>query len=158
MRIAGDPDLFSYVDDSAADVEMVVGDGRLRLAERPAGSFDLVILDAFSSDSIPVHLLTEEAMRMYAERLTGDGVLMVHISNRVFDLEPVVASAADRLGWHAAIGRGTGGTEGVPSAWVALSPDADTIDELLLRAGWHDLGPRQVRWTDDYSSILSVLR
>lgn len=158
VRMAGDPDLFSYVEDSAADIEMVVGDGRLRLAQEAPASFDLVILDAFSSDSIPVHLLTEEGMEVYADRLTRDGLLMVHISNRVFDLEPVVANAAEHLGWAAAIGHGEGTSTGAtPSTWIALSPDADTIDQLRSRAGWGALDDRRVRWTDDYSSILSVL-
>jgi hypothetical protein len=158
VRMASDPDLFSYVEDSAAEIQMVVGDGRLRIAEAPPGSFDLVILDAFSSDSIPVHLLTEEAMEVYADRLTRDGLLMVHISNRVFDLEPVVANAADHLGWAAAIGREGGASTGAtPSTWIALSPDGNTIGQLQAGGGWSELDERRVRWTDDYSSILPVL-
>ncbi len=157
VRIATDPALFSYVGDSAADVTMTVGDGRLKLAEEADDTFDLMILDAFSSDSIPVHLLTQEAMEMYAERLTDDGLLMVHISNRVFDLEPVLSSAAQHLGLSASIREGGATPDGVPSTWVALSPDATTL-EGLPAATWRDLGPDQVRWTDDYSSILAVLK
>lgn len=158
VRVAEDPELFTFVADSAAQIEMVVGDGRLELAQEPAGSVDLVILDAFSSDSIPVHLLTEEAMGMYVDRLAKDGLLMVHISNRIFDLEPVLASAADRLGLAAAIGRGGASEVGVESVWVALSRDSSQVEALLGSAGWRALGPEQVRWTDDYSSILSVFR
>ena len=158
VRIAEDPELFTFVSDSAAEIEMVVGDGRLELAKEPSGSFDLVILDAFSSDSIPVHLLTEQAMRMYVDRLTTDGLLMVHISNRVFDLEPVLASAADRLGLAAAIGRGEASKEATASVWVALSRDSSQVETLAGQDGWRELGPEQVRWTDDYSSILSVFR
>ena len=158
VRIAEDPELFTFVADSAAEIDVVVGDGRLELAKEPSGSFDLVILDAFSSDSIPVHLLTEQAMRMYVDRLTPGGLLMVHISNRVFDLEPVLASAADRLGLAAAIGRGGASDEGVESVWVALSRDSTQVQALAGQDGWRDLGPEQVRWTDDYSSILSVFR
>lgn len=158
VRIAEDPALFTFVADSAAEIDVVVGDGRLELSKQPSGSIDLVILDAFSSDSIPVHLLTEEAMRMYVDRLAADGLLMVHISNRVFDLEPVLASAAERLGLAAAIGRGGASNEGVESVWVALSRDPVLVRALQGRDGWRTLAPRQVRWTDDYSSILSVFR
>lgn len=158
VRVAEDPRLFTFVADSAAQVETVVGDGRLELAKEPPGSMDLVILDAFTSDSIPVHLLTEEAIRLYVDRLAPDGLLMVHISNRVFDLEPVLASAADRLGLAAAIGRGGASDVGVPSVWVALSRDSSQTRALLGENGWRGLGPERVRWTDDYSSILSVFR
>ena len=157
VRMASDPDLFSYVEDSAAEVDMVVGDGRLRLAATDPGSFDLIVLDAFSSDSIPVHLLTEEAMQTYADRLAPGGLLLVHVSNRVFDLEPVLAGAADSLGWSAALGRGAGADHAAVSVWVALDADGSATDHLRRDAGWRELGPRQVRWTDDYSSILSVL-
>lgn len=158
VRIARDPRLFSYLADSDADVTTVVGDGRLALADTSPGSFDLVVLDAFSSDSIPVHLLTEEAMRLYADRLTDDGTILVHISNRVFDLEPVLASAEASLGWSAAIGRGAAATDATASVWVALSRDDTLVDALVTRSDWSRLGDRRVRWTDDYSSILSVLR
>ncbi|MGA9747795.1 MAG: fused MFS/spermidine synthase [Nocardioides sp.] len=159
VRIAEDTSLFSYLSDSEAEVSTVVGDGRLRIGEAPAGSFDLIILDAFSSDAVPVHLLTEEAMRTYADRLSADGLLITHISNRVFDLEPVVAAAADTLGWGVAVGQGAPGPGGaVASRWVALSPDADKIEDLLGRSGWSGPTGRQVRWTDDYSSVLSVLQ
>ena len=160
VRIARDPELFTYLTDSKATIRTVVGDGRLRVAEHPAGSFDLVILDAFSSDSIPVHLLTTEAMTMYADRLAPGGVLVVHISNRVFDLRPVVASATADLGWRAAVGSTNTAADGAtPSVWVAMSPSEDKIDTLLAEPGWSELDDSKVvRWTDDYSSILSVLR
>lgn len=160
VRIARDPALFTYLADSKATIRTVVGDGRLRVAEHPAGSFDLMLLDAFSSDSIPVHLLTTEAMRMYADRLAPGGLLVVHISNRVFDLRPVVASAAADLGWRAAVGAIDATADGAtPSVWVAMSSSEDTIDTLLAEPGWSDLDDSKlVRWTDDYSSILSVLR
>ena len=93
-RIAENPDYFTYLDDSLAEVDVVVGDGRLKLAEQPASELDLIILDAFSSHSIPIHLLTREAMREYARRLAADGTLIVHISSRIFDLEPVLAATA----------------------------------------------------------------
>ncbi len=158
VRIARDPRLFSYLADSPATLDAVVGDGRLGLAASPAGSYDAILLDAFSSDSIPVHLLTEEAMRTYVDRLAPGGVLVVHISNRVFDLEPVLASAAERLGLTAAVGRGAGDADGgLSSVWVALGRGGSGVERLTGQAGWAEIGDQQVRWTDDYSSILSVL-
>lgn len=160
VELAQDPALFSYLTDSAADIETVAGDGRLEVAERPRGSYDLMLLDAFSSDAIPAHLLTVEAMKMYAERLRPDGVLAVHISNRVFDLEPVVAAAAGELGWSALIGRGGSSEDGGTRAvWMVLSPDELTLTQLSGNRGWNRSDPdRLVRWTDSYSSVLSVLR
>jgi hypothetical protein len=85
-------------------------------------------------------------------------MLVVHISNRVFDLEPVLASAAERLGLTAAVGRGAGDADGgLSSVWVALGRGDSGIEQLTARAGWAEIGDPQVRWTDDYSSILSVL-
>ncbi len=159
IRIARDPALFSYIEDSPATIRTVAGDGRLGVAGAARGSFDTILLDAFSSDSIPVHLLTEEAMRTYVDRLAPGGLLVVHISNRMFELQPVLASAADRLGLSAAVGRGQAGPDGAAaSVWVALSRDDSEIARLRSRPDWSPLGSREVRWTDDYSSILSVLK
>jgi hypothetical protein len=157
VRIARDPGLFSYLSDSAADIDVVVGDGRLGVAREPKGKFDLLVLDAFSSDAIPVHLLTVEAMRTYAERTADDGVLAVHISNNAFDLEPVVAGAAADLGWAGASLMGGGGDGASLSHWVVMSPSHDFVSSLVDK-GWSRLDSKTETWTDDYSSILSVLR
>jgi len=158
VRIARQPDLFTYLDDSEATIRTVVGDGRLGLRDAAPGSFDLIVLDAFSSDSIPVHLLTEEAILTYVDRLAPGGLLVVHISNRMFNLEPVLASAADGLGLSAALGRGHAGKDGASdSVWVALGANA-AAEQVRAKAGWDDLAPRRVRWTDDYSSILRVFK
>jgi SAM-dependent methyltransferase len=160
VELARDPALFSYLTDSAADIETVVGDGRLAIEDQPRESYDLIFLDAFSSDAIPAHLLTVEAMQTYAERLRPRGILAVHISNRVFDLEPVVAAAAEELGWSALIGVGGELEEGGARAvWMVLSPDEPTLTRLSGDRGWGRSDPdRLVRWTDSYSSVLSVLR
>ncbi len=159
VRIASDPALFSYLHDSAATIRTVVGDGRLGLEAAAPGSYDMVILDAFSSDSIPVHLLTEEAMRTYADRLSPNGLLVVHISNRAFDLEPVLANAARALGMAGVVGHGDADADGATeSVWVALGTKESGVTELVASRGWDELGARRVRWTDDYSSVLSVLR
>ncbi|MGH3386817.1 MAG: spermidine synthase, partial [Nocardioidaceae bacterium] len=160
VRMARDTSLFTYLADSAAEIETVVGDGRLTVSAREPGSLDLLVLDAFSSDSIPIHLLTAEAMRMYASRLADDGVLAVHVSNRVFELEPVVAAAAGELGWRAAVGRGAGLDDGATgSVWVVLSRDDAVVQTLVDDSGWSQLDRDDpVRWTDDYSSLVAVLR
>ena len=158
VDIAQNPRFFTYLRDSPARIDTVVGDGRLKIADEPRGAFDLVVLDAFSSDAIPMHLLTVEAMRTYAARLGEDGLLAVHISNRVFDLEPVLRGAARELGWHGAIGYGGTGEGSQASRWVVLSPSGDVTARLAASTGWRPLGGREVQWTDDYSSIVDVLR
>lgn len=158
IDIARDPSLFTYLRDSSADIRTVVGDGRLRVAEEPAESFDVIVLDAFSSDAIPVHLLTVEAIRDYLTRLRPGGVLAVHISNRVFDLRPVLRGAADELDLDALVGLGAGeGPGATPSTWVVLGREG-ALDPLKERAVWQPLPESSVEWTDDFSSLLAVLR
>ncbi|MFC7486693.1 spermidine synthase [Knoellia sp. CPCC 206453] len=158
VDIARDPRLFTYLADAKADVDVQVGDGRLALEAMPDASKDLIILDAFSSDSIPVHLLTVDAMRSYASKLRPDGLLMVHISNRVFDLQPVLRGAADDLGWDAAFGTKAEGVRSTVGEWVALSPRDGRVAEMRRSTAWGPLTTDSTTWTDDYSSVLSVLR
>ncbi len=118
-----------------------------------------MVLDAFSSDAIPVHLLTREAFALYAGRVAAGGAIAVHVSNRHFDLVPVVAAAATELGWAGAVGRGGGGIEVRPSTWVVISPDQALVDSLLALERWQPLDlDDPVVWTDDYSSMLTVLQ
>jgi SAM-dependent methyltransferase len=159
VSVARDPRLFSYLTDSAADVHVVTGDGRLGLQEAPDASEDLIILDAFSSDSIPVHLLTREAAQMYAARLRPGGLLVFHISNNIFDLRSVLRADADALGWVGVVGTGDGTEPGATaSEWVVLARTAQDLDGLDSRPGWTPLPSRSTTWTDDYSSVLRVLR
>lgn len=159
VSVARDPHLFTYLTDSPADVSVVTGDGRLGLQSLPEASDDLIVLDAFSSDAIPVHLLTQEAVRMYAARLRPGGLIAIHISNNTFDLRPVLRADADALGWVGVVGTGEGSDAGAtPSRWVVLAPTVQDLRELNSRPGWSALPPRSVTWTDDYSSVLRVLR
>ena len=156
--VAADADHFTFLRDSAASVDVRVGDGRLLLADEAPGSYDLLVLDAFSSDSIPVHLLTREAFRLYASRVTDGGTIAVHVSNRVFDLGPVVSAAGRDLDWGAAVASGGSGPLATPSTWIVLTSDQQRLDDLT-RLGWSSLGSRDpVSWTDDYSSVLDVLK
>ena len=164
IRIARDTGQFTYLRRCLPRPIIVLGDARLSLAREAPGSLDLLALDAFSSDAVPAHLLTAEAFATYARVLSPRGMLLVHISNRFLDLEPVVASAAKAGGWAASI------LEYDPSpldeaasgsAWIALSRDQGALVALTFRAdGWRALRTRRDfrPWTDDYHSILPLLK
>ena len=154
VRIARDPRLFTFLRDSDADVTTTVGDGRLEIA-RSTRPLDLLVLDAFSSDAIPVHLLTAEAMAEYRRHLAPGGVMAVHISNRFFDLAPIVARLGGELGMSAHR------LDTAVSSWVLLTGgDAPgAIEQELARPGWRSVvpDPGVPLWTDDFSNLLSAL-
>ena len=144
----------------------MLGDARLRLMEDAPASLDLLVLDAFSSDAVPMHLMTLEAFRSYDRVLAKNGLLLVHVSNRFLSLEPVVEAAARAGGWHAA---GLTYTptmmeefeEAATSDWIAMSRSAETLATLKARGGeWRQLRTTKgfTPWTDDYATILPVLR
>ena len=147
------------------DAHIGIGDARLLLA-REETPLDILVLDTFSSDAIPVHLLTEEAFRTYLRVLAPEGTLAVHISNRHLDLEPVVSGVAARTGLVGRIKRYDAPAElqesmaSTSSNVVVLARDEATLGVLALNAGWVPLGaPDRVRvWTDDYASIVPLLR
>ena len=163
VRIATNSRYFRFFDQCGSGVKLVVGDGRRSLREVPDAHFDLLVLDAFSSDAIPVHLLTREALALYFSKLTGPGVLLVHISNRHLNLAPVVAALvadarlAGRVQHYEAGPEDEGFEWG--SSWVAI---ARTETELAPREGdprWVALPPvaGSRPWTDDYSNIVDAL-
>lgn len=144
---------------------MVLGDGRRSLDAAADGSFDLIVLDAFSSDSIPVHLLTREAMAVYVRKLAPGGRLLVHISNRYLGLRPVVAAAAASLGLAALAQDDSPDAEetarkATPSEWVAVAREAADLDFLRGDPRWETATPPPGfrPWTDDFSNVLDVLR
>jgi SAM-dependent methyltransferase len=157
---------FTYVNDCAPDAQFVLGDARLELAMAPPRSFDLLAIDAFSSDSIPLHLLTDEAFGVYLDALRPKGVLLVHISNRFIDLEPVVSAIAVRRGLHAALREdepeGLSATMFTGSSWIAISRDPEqfkAMERLAPAMTWQKLKPPAPRpWTDDHASILPYIR
>lgn len=159
VEIASDPEMFTYLSDTDADVDIVVGDGRLEL-ERSATTFDVLVVDAFSSDAIPVHLLTQEAVATYLDHVTDDGLVMIHISNRYFQLAPTIASIADELGLVARHqsyepDRAAFDTGAASSSWVAIGRTSAVVDELGPQ--WTPITELGPLWTDDYSNILNVL-
>jgi len=164
VRIARDPRWFTYLRDARARLSVFIGDGRINLEQRPGSTYDLLVLDAFSSDAIPVHLLTRDAVSMYMERLAPRGVLLVHISNRHLDLGPILAAIARDLELSAYTRHDTDFTRSdfpgrFPSEWVAIARTGEALGAVRSREGWVPLVAEDgVRaWTDDYSSILSVL-
>ncbi len=150
---------FHFLRDSAAATDVIPGDGRLTLAREPAHSFDFVVLDAFSDDAIPVHLLTREAFQMDFERLRPGGLLLVHLSNRYLDLGAEVEALAAALGKSVVLIHSTPdplqGTE--HADWAILSNTPAGLD--LLRPYSQAPATRKVRtWTDEYSSLFQLWR
>jgi spermidine synthase len=162
VRIARDSGYFSYIRDcSSAAINFVVGDGRLRLKEAPENYYSLIALDAFSSDAIPLHLLTREAVGVYLSKLANGGLLAFHISNRHLDLSPVLGSIAKSYGLTALIMRdGRVVAEGKDaSIWVVLARSPEDLKPLTVNDRWETLEPPDNFrvWTDDFSNIFSVL-
>jgi spermidine synthase len=162
VRIASDTRYFRFLAASPARVSVVVGDGRRRLAEAPNGREDLIVVDAFSSDAIPVHLLTREAVELYFSKLASGGVIAFHVSNAHLRLAPVLAAIARDTGAIALerVGSVTPSQARVglrPSDWVVLARDTTARRGL---SGWQQLAASSGRraWTDDYSNVLSVLK
>jgi SAM-dependent methyltransferase len=160
---------FSFLSRCAPDARIIIGDARLTLAQLPAGRLEVLVVDAFSSDAVPMHLLTEEAMAVYGRALRPDGLLAMHISNRYLDLEPVVAANARARGWKPLLLRHSPDPAEIkrqaatPSVWVILSRDERKLDQLVAAgttpAMWWELKPRPgiSGWTDDYASILPLI-
>jgi hypothetical protein len=165
-RIARDPRYFTFLRDCPPPSPgVVLGDARLTLQERADAASDLIIVDAFSSDAIPVHLLTREAVDLYMNKLAPGGILAVHVSNRYLDLEPVLAGIQQSAMLAGLISRfrpdealtAAGAT---PSDWVVLARSASDLGRLNTEPLWRELRAQAgvAAWTDDFSSIWSVMR
>ena len=174
VAIARDSRKFTYLAECAGDTPIVIGDARLQIEKLPPAGFDILVIDAFSSDAIPLHLVTREAIGIYARALKPGGILLIHISNRFFDLEPVLDTEARARGWSAAIRLDPGPVDDdfaalTGSSWVALTATRERMEQLTggLRPrkdaadpdAWVPLEGRAgfERWTDDYASTLPVL-
>ena len=164
-RVARDTTYFTYLQDALATIDVILGDGRLSLARAPSHSYDLIVLDAFSSDAIPIHLLTLEALAVYRSKLSDQGVLVFHLSNRYLDLEPVLGSLLQARGISGFIRYNTGRTgelepDADPSVWAVVAPDDSSLRAFQSDKRWRPLHTRQnlAPWTDDFSNIFSVFR
>ena len=169
VRLATDPAVFSFIAQCKPDIRVVVGDARLKLADEPKGRFDVLAVDAFSSDAIPLHLLTREAFETYRRTLSPEGVLLVHVSNRFLDLEPVVAAIAKSVGMSARQfvyqpdpqGQADGYNA---SIWIALTSSEAAMVRFTEATGQGgDWVPIEAdadvpAWTDGFASILPVLK
>jgi spermidine synthase len=161
IRIARDPRRFEFLSRCAPEMPVVTGDARLTLEASP-DRYDLIVLDAFSSDTIPVHLLTREAVAGYLSRLAPHGVIVAHISNRHLDLAPVVANVAQSLGLVAYLRE----DERAGDLMTTLQANArlvvlarDAADTGSVAGDWTRLrpDPNSTLWTDDYSNILGIM-
>ena len=165
-RIAFNNSYFTYLRDCPPAKRIVLGDARLSLVQAPDSSYDMIILDAFSSDAIPVHLMTREALRLYLQKLAPGGSVVFHISNRYLNLEPVLVGLAEDARIAGIVGADTAVTAAMTAAykmnsrWVVLSRRAQDHALLAIQPGWRVLAPKSdvAIWTDDFSNVFSVFR
>ena len=156
---------FSFLADSPAKVEVALGDARLTLEREPPQNFDVLAVDAFSSDAIPVHLITREALGVYLRHMKSDGIVAFHVSNRFLDLIPVVARIAKEQGAHAVLVNDDPDDEDESlrsrSDWVLVSRDPAALEsEPIVEGGGQEAEDRP-RWrtrTDDYSNLIQILK
>jgi hypothetical protein len=158
VELADNPDYFTFTTDTQGTIVHVVGDGRLTL-QQPHDPYGLLIVDAFSSDAIPTHLLTLEALRAYLDATTPNGVIAFHISNRNLDLEPVLGRLASELGLFSLVTHTTpdsSGAAGVSLFVAARSPE--DLQGIARDPSWDAprVGPNL--WTDNFSDLMSVIR
>ena len=161
-QIARREEFFTYLRDCAAACRIVIGDARQSL-ERETGEYGLLVLDAFSSDAIPMHLVTREALGLYLDRLAPGGVLAFHISNRHLNLEPVLARLAEEAGLVSMVRRDrvndvdSSGKTG--SEWLVMARTREDLGRLVSNSQWTvaRVAPEVGVWTDDFSNILTLL-
>jgi hypothetical protein len=160
-------DYFSYLEDTAATIETVTGDGRVALERELEGKgsqqFDILAVDAFSGDAIPVHLLTREAFALYLEHLQPNGILAVHISNLHFDLRPLVRGLAEELNLPAVLIQSPGKPEGeiFPTDWVLMTENGKFLMDDVVAASitpWLVGVESNIVWTDDFNNLFGVLK
>ncbi len=152
---------FTYLKDSKARIEIVLGDARLSLEREPPQRFDVLVLDAFSSDAIPVHLLTREAFELYFRHLNDQGVLAVHVSNKYLDLMPVVGRIAESLGKSVRLIQNDEDEANAvfSSSWVLTTTSEAIFHAALFHGAVRPDDPRRLRlWTDDYSNLFQILK
>jgi hypothetical protein len=164
-RIANDTQWFTYLADCRAKLRVVLGDARLSLATAPPRAYDLIVLDAFSSDSIPIHLLTREALHLYLEKLADGGIVAMHISNRYLRLEPIVGRLAEASGLTclAQLDNDVSDEEGKigkeRSHWTILARREADLAKFAADKRWRrpTVAPYVPLWTDDFSNIIGVI-
>lgn len=153
---------FRYLEHCAPHAAVKIGDARMEIAKEQNHKYDLITFDAFSSHFIPVHLTTKEAIETYRSKLKPDGVILLHISSRAFDVEPVLTRIARELGMTFIVRNLPKKDYGGYPQWGVLSnsPDAPEIKALLAMPGWRkgEMKENTPLWTDDFHNLLSALR
>jgi spermidine synthase len=155
---------FFYLKDSPAEVSIAIGDARLVLEREPAQQFDVLVIDAFSSDSIPIHLMTREAMQVYRRHLTPNGVIAFHVTNRYLELSPVVELLAQEVGFSVALvadePAGDGRALTAFSDWVLVSQNERLLKSRAVREKQFviDTIAGLKPWTDDFNNLFRVLK
>jgi spermidine synthase len=163
-RIAGDPRYFTFLNDCRAKVNVILGDARLSLEKAPDLYYDVIVLDAFSSDAIPIHLITREAIKLYLTKLADDGILAFHISNRYLNLKTVLGDLAQDANLiclardDMELSEAEKKAKKAPSTWTVMVHPTSDLAKLTSDDRWKSLSGRvKTRlWTDDFSNILSV--
>jgi SAM-dependent methyltransferase len=169
VRVARDPKYFSFLSDAeerGVKINVLLGDGRLQLRDAPDAAFDLLFMDAFTSDAVPVHLLTREALQIYLRKLAPGGLLIVNIANRYLSLNPALGNLAADLGLEGRAQSGYGDYDLMKfaSAWVVLARREEDFGDLLSKKDGNDSWEPLQRdakvgvWTDDYSNLLRVFQ
>lgn len=166
LHIAQNRRYFTYLSDCGPPVRVVLGDARLSLRDAPAHGYGMIVLDAFSGDSIPTHLLTREALALYLTKLAPNGVLAFHISNRYVDLHGVLGDLAHDAGLFclanddAHVSEAEAREGKFASVWVVMARDPNDLEALNSDPRWKDVRPMPGArvWTDDFSNIVSILR
>jgi len=152
---------FTFLSDCPAHLDIIIGDARLSLAREPSEKFDVLVVDAFSGDSVPVHLLTREAMTLYLQHLQPGGILALHVSNLYLNLAPIVRLNAESLGRVAKLVDSDDDdvTDMYAAAWVLVSETSATFASGPFKLHSEEIPiPANIQsWTDDYSSILPIL-
>jgi len=165
VKIAQDERLFTYLRDCKSPYKIIMGDARQKLAEAPDQSYDMIFADVFSSDNVPVHILTQEAIALYLTKLKPDGLLVFHTSNRYFNLEPEIALIADKIGiphrYRLSQGSVIDATDlpAYPTKYIVLTQNKDALRYLDER-NWItiDLPLKLEPWSDDYANLLRAIR
>lgn len=164
VRIANDPRNFSYTTECAkGPIDFVIGDARLTVSKQPAGTFDILLIDAFSSDAVPAHLLTVEAVRVYLTKLKPDGILILHLSNRNLDLLGPAQSVSRKAGGWALVQKfrpekDPEGTWESPEDAVIVAKTHAALAGFVASGKWEQADPFKVRpWTDDYTNLAGAM-
>jgi hypothetical protein len=166
IAIAGNPALFTFLRDCPGQTDIVLGDARLSLMGQPDNSFGMIVLDAFTSDAIPVHLMTRDAMQLYLNKLQLDGLLVYHVSNLHLDLGPVLGNIAAslkllarRFNDESTDEESNAPYDRDPSDWIVVARNEIDLSAIGHDGRWQTLLPSRGKsvWTDEYSNLLSAL-